>query len=450
MKVEADEYKFRQLVTVLDYDIVFWDPEESIVSYKTESLRTEGRETLGIHESATATRTIDWRTKEFAEFLALGRTLVVFLPPDITRRAYTGEEETSGTGRNRHVKKLTCDFDLMDALPGEWDWQFGAGNAFSPVPGTFSALFRATGDRYNYTRTLPAGSDLEALATVQGTGRIAAGYTQKFGGFLILLPWLWRVADRPIADDGDEAEDNSEEWLTPEWETAADAQLLDWVLDFTRRQELDRPSWVDQYTLTSERERQAEIDRAKALIAQQQAVLDDLAAAHDDDQQWKVLLYGSGTVLEDQVRASFAELGFELAATVPGRADIRGHWGSTDFVAEVKGIGKSAGEKHAAQLDKWVAEEKAADHEVKGILVVTGWNQTPLRERTEHIFPDQMLPYAVNRGHCLVSGPQLLALVRTAQKDPARRDDLAKLLLSTVGRLEGWDVLDGILQFHQS
>ncbi len=52
---------------------------------------------------------------------------------------------------------------------------------------------------------------------------------------------------------------------------------------------------------------------------------------------------------------------------------------------------------------RWVAKEKAVEHEVKGILVVTGWNDTPLRDRIEPVCPDQMLQYAVTRGHCLVS-----------------------------------------------
>lgn len=74
------------------------------------------------------------------------------------------------------------------ALP--LDWKLGSGHALTALPTTFAPVFRAGSARFNYARTLPARSALEPLLTVPGNSRVAAGYTQQFGGFLIFLPWL--------------------------------------------------------------------------------------------------------------------------------------------------------------------------------------------------------------------------------------------------------------------
>jgi hypothetical protein len=77
---------------------------------------------------------------------------------------------------------------------------------------------------------------------------------------------------------------------------------------------------------------------------------------------------------------------------------------------EVKGRDTgSAGEKHAAQLEKWVMGhfEKTGEH-AKGLLVVNGFKDVELLARTEPVFPAQMIPFSTSRGHALISGVQLL------------------------------------------
>ena len=61
-------------------------------------------------------------------------------------------------------------------------------------------------------------------------------------------------------------------------------------------------------------------------------------------------------------------------ATTKGRSDIIAKYGEVAIVAEIKGVTKSAAEKHAAQLEKWVAQY-IEENEVspKGMLIVNGF-----------------------------------------------------------------------------
>ncbi len=105
---------------------------------------------------------------------------------------------------------------------------------------------------------------------------------------------------------------------------------------------------------------------------------------------------------------------------------------------EVKGVGKSAAEKHAAQLEKWVASEMEESGEApKGILVVNTWRETALDERPAEDFPDQMLKYSKSRGHCLVSGLQLFVIREEVEANPNRAEFWRKKIMKTSGVLAG-------------
>ena len=100
-------------------------------------------------------------------------------------------------------------------------------------------------------------------------------------------------------------------------------------------------------------------------------------------------------------------------------------------------ITKSAAEKHAAQLEKWVSQY-FEENEVspKGVLIVNGFCDTPLNERLEDVFPQQMLKYCVARGHVLLTSTQLLCLYIELCNNPACKEERITELLSCVGKYE--------------
>jgi hypothetical protein len=168
----------------------------------------------------------------------------------------------------------------------------------------------------------------------------------------------------------------------------------------------------------------------------------ELSLVHEErakDNQWKQLVAASGEVLEYAVEAAFKVLGFDAFEKVPGRRDLRLKAGGSFAVVEVKGVSKSGSEANAAQLEKWVNEaflEHGVHH--KGILVVNTWRNLPLSERSQIDFPDQMLPYSATRGHVLITGLQLLGMVRAVLANRSSREDLQAKILSTTGPINGW------------
>lgn len=127
-------------------------------------------------------------------------------------------------------------------------------------------------------------------------------------------------------------------------------------------------------------------------------------------------------------------LGGTVTEPEPGRDDWKADFPEGKVVVEVKGVGKSAAEKHAAQLEKWVASAYEQSGTMpKGILVVNTWRETPLAERTKEDFPAQMLPYSEGRGHCLVTGLQLYLIRADVEAHPERAEHWRSALLRTSG-----------------
>ncbi|MBK7685300.1 MAG: hypothetical protein IPJ25_04205 [Rhodocyclaceae bacterium] len=90
---------------------------------------------------------------------------------------------------------------------------------------------------------------------------------------------------------------------------------------------------------------------------------------------------------------------------------------------EVKGKdSKGAAEADAAQLEKWVSG-----------YYPPGWKTADIKERSEPVFPNQMLQYANRKEHCLISGFQLLGLVLAVQQKQISPEQAQGHLLKAIG-----------------
>jgi hypothetical protein len=158
------------------------------------------------------------------------------------------------------------------------------------------------------------------------------------------------------------------------------------------------------------------------------------------EESYKRLFLSNGDSLVDAVRKALSDIGFSVVEGPVGRDDLICECIHGRAVVEVKGReNKSAAEKDSAQLEKWAARElEETGAAAKPILVVNGFCQVPLEERIEPVFPHQMLGYATKRDHCLCTGLDLLALSHVARSDPAKKEEIQKQLLNTVGVFR-WD-----------
>ncbi len=252
--------------------------------------------------------------------------------------------------------------------------------------------------------------------------------------------------DLNALDDEDEdeaADDNDEQDEGDGW--ASDAQqfqtdLLAALGEISSTEDAAAPAWATRYGTSRQlplRERAAEQQRVIEQARDELAAIQAEARAAESRNQ---LFFGTGRPLELEVKAALEALGAKVTEPAPNRDDWLAEFPGVDAVVEVKGVAKSGAEKHAAQLEKWVAGRfEKTGNSPKGILVVNAWRDVPLPERTADAFPDQMVTYSSSRGHCLITGLQLIVIREDIERDPTRAEHWRNLILNTSGRLEGAD-----------
>ena len=195
------------------------------------------------------------------------------------------------------------------------------------------------------------------------------------------------------------------------------------------------PLWADGIKILDEEDQEKKLEQDLKKLENIKAEIEKRETLINKIRRKKILLTASGTMLEEVVKETLQEIGFSLHEAEIGRSDIIASYKGIGVVAEIKGVSKSAAEKHAAQLEKWVAqfmEEK--EHSPKALLIVNGYCDTPLSERTEEVFPDQMLPYCKARGHALITTTQLLCLYIEIKTNPTCAKERIMELLSCVGK----------------
>jgi hypothetical protein len=371
----VNEIEFNSARTILDFDAVFID-------------------TAGLVEgNGKNPHAIQFRREEFSEFLALGRTIVVFTAPvrlevflPITA---VGVKPISG---NR------VDFRGPDHLKVFWESVRG------------DTQFMA-----HFTSAL--GQD---FLFVSATNKSVGTMVRQERGHILFLPWL------KIHGHGPSYQEICSRFVT------AFKKLNEHLSP--KKHTVTFPAWSTHYGW--EREHQL---RTNLTSLQVQA--DDLSkkiiATTSDleiEDKLKVLFTGKGEPLVETVISVLVELGAKAVPGEPGRDDIVVEFKGKHAVVEVKGKKSSAAESDAAQLEKWVAgfkEQNGTDP--KGILLIDAYCETPLNERTEPAFPNQMLKYSTQREHCLATTTQLLGLLLEARAHPEKRVDLVNGLFSTIG-----------------
>ena len=450
---DADRYAFTSMVSAFDFDVVVWDPVGTSNKYEG-AYRGEyrGRPAPTEAESVALLEALARRKQEFTDFLRLGRSIIVIASPPQTIWVDTGKKDTSGTGRNQKVTRIVEDIDLLAAIPGQVATVAGRGLELSPVSPIAASLWRETKDRWIYRCFLNKFPGAKLLV-VAGTEKVVGSVeVAPDGGVLALLPEPWIPAEDDEVDDEDDEVDGEDDEDDDEPEegprdpgVAKDdderfvdvpAEMIAWVRGLSLHESEPIPTWAADFKFTSEIQRQEELARLERSIAKLATKVDSLKHEQAEDDRWKRLSFSSGAALEDQVRRAFEVLGFTVLEAQRGRSDLRLQWETERVVVEVKGLSRSAAEKNAAQLEKWVAEEMADGATAKGVLVVNTWREKAPDQR-ETDFPDQMVPYATARSHCLLTSLQLLTLARDVSDGKTDAASAARAILSTTGVFDG-------------
>ena len=435
---DATRSRFSGDLSVFDFDVVMWDPARSLGTYERDLANSyvQNLPCLSDHSSVRIMADVRRRRTEFVDFIDSGRVVVVIVRPPQECYVDNGQRSYSGTGRNRREIRNVDRFDIMSAipLPNEAEFMAASGTRIEfSGDGPIVRLLRKYAHRLKYDAVI---KDVPGtfLANVAGTDRqVAAVQKGLNGGYLILIPVV--DLERKYNDD-EELSEHHDGWVDDAPEFQSD--LLAAIEQLAGGTVTARPAWAFEYATDKQQElrktvvqQQAKVEAAREKLAKLQH---DQEAAEARDQ----LYLGTGRALELEIKNVLELLGGEVTEPAPGRDDWKVIFPEGKAVVEVKGVTKSAAEKHAAQLEKWVATALEETGEApKGILVENTWRETPLNERIVEDFPDQMIPYCKSRKHCLVTGLQLFVIREEIESDHARSAYWRKKLLQTSGRLSG-------------
>jgi hypothetical protein len=422
--------------SVFDFDMVIWDPQASFSHYiSSYDNYFQGLPSLSEHTSVRIKADASRRRAEFVDFINSGRTLVVITRPQQVCYVDTGERSYSGTGRNQRTTRHVDKFDLLSALPtSKPSFLKASGDRIEYVGD--GPLVRVLRDFKEYIAYQAVIKDAPGtlIAKVTGTERsVACAMKTAGGGHLILLPEI-DLASYDEDDEGDEEEG------TQYVERAAEFQerLLDALEQMSGTRVLSRPAWASNFATAEQQSLRDEIVKQQSRVESARAKLAGLQRESEAAEAKDQLYLGTGRALELEVKAVLELLGGTVVEPEPGRDDWKVEFPEGRAVVEVKGLSKSAAEKHAAQLEKWVAGElEETGKAPKGILVANTWRETPLPDRTKADFPPQMLPYSTGRGHCLVTGLQLFVIQAEIEADSSKAAKWRKALMKTAGILDG-------------
>jgi hypothetical protein len=416
---------FSEAISFLDYDAVIIDTKDLADEYIMASDdQYEGKKVIPRNWSTKIANDFDRVREQIKELLNHGKNVFVIMSRNEDCFVYTGESKTSGTGKNAHTTNYVTEFDVFSFLPIEIQPAMLTGESYCidcNLP--YSTFFNATKSFLYYETTFDAPQEARLLTTPNRSKAISAVF--KIGkGNLVLLPCCG------IEDD----DEDGEHWFENA-KTYLDALLELNNSLLSNEEEYELPLWSNAVKMPGEDSAEAEIEKDMAKLKKLEEKIAKDKAHLSSIQCKKRLLTANGTVLEESVKEVLQEIGFTLQKTEKGRSDVIASYKGIDIVAEIKGVSKSAAEKHAAQLEKWVAQFiEENDREPKPILIVNGFCDTPLTERKEEVFPDQMLKYCVARGHVLITTTQLLCLYIEIKNDPSCAESRINELLSCIGK----------------
>ena len=406
---------FSSKISLLDYDAVIIDSTNLIDQYVDGRYQKKFKNKYYVKEPDASQLSEDFEhiKKQLSEILNDGRNVFILV----------GYNENCYSKVTFELSNDPVEFDMYSFLPIPliFDHLQGKEIAFcgeSP----FNNFFEVNKDNLEYNAAFEVQKGV-VLAKIRRTNR-AISFTQKYkNGMIIFLPTM--VSD--IAVETQKGQRAAKTFLKSIYDL--DNQL------YLEKEVNALPDWTEDFhildeikTIDAKRQAEQRIEKLKKALETEQKKLEHII-------NYKRLMTETGAPLENIVKQVLSELGFELCPTEEKRSDVIAKYGDIDIVAEIKGVGKSAAEKHAAQLEKW-ASQFLIDHghQPRALLIVNGYNTLPLDQRIEEVFPDQMLKYSTSREQALITTTQLLCLFIEIQEHPECKEERIQELLSTIGR----------------
>ncbi|MBK8605897.1 MAG: hypothetical protein IPN82_03405 [Chitinophagaceae bacterium] len=345
-------------------------------------------------------RLYDKRKSELAEFLQFKKTPLILLSPSPRSIQFS-----NGT-RN-------ASFPLCSLLPiPEFETQSQSGEKIIIKGNTsFTNFFKKYNGIFNYNVIFTTYSGIDTLE-VPLTQKVISFYNDTS----IFLPRIFKK-------------------ITKEEEGFFLKDLFETARNVIEINKPSLPIWADSIFLPGERKIKDEIIETMNEISKLNLKLEEKSKNASNYNDKKRLITGTGNELEFEIENIFRKIDIEILESDRNRDDLIIKYNNRVAVVEIKGVSGSSAEKHAAQLEKWVASYyDKTEVKAKGILIVNAFKDLKIEERSDSPFPDQMVSeYSIPRGHCLITSLQLLGIYYAIIENPSKRDELINSLFDTIG-----------------
>lgn len=407
--------------SLLDADIVVFEPQISQSYYEYGQKDYNGKPTLGTTGSFKAVEQSRHWKGELKAAAEHGKTVVVFLAKPEDAWVYTGERQTSGSGRNQKVTNIVAPFSSYASLPlnlGPVVPKSGREMVLTTNSSAIAAYWREFGQISPYEAYLD--SSIEGAVLQTKTGSRTLGLLYKLGkGHVLLLP-------PPRYDEA--AFTRTEKDGTEYWNDEGDAfgaRLLGAILriDAELRGEGGRtppPEWSshDSYRFSGEDEIEAQLVELAARIEGLRSERDLLSARLDHEGSARRLLFATGSELEEAILGALRELGYRAENFTDGESEFDAVFVSPEgerFLGEAEGKdNKAVNIDKLSQLERNIQEDFAREEvaePARGVLFGNAQRLLAPQER-EAPFTQKCLAGAKRSGISLVHTPDLFEAVR--------------------------------------
>lgn len=395
-------------VTFLDAELIFWDVFSSydIFPENIEKVHATSQERLNNWK-----QTIQRRKREFDEFFNIGRTLII-TSPKFLRYKY----KIPGSTEITYIDYIDC---LNIDKP---QYESISGKNIKTIPEDFIDTFYELNKKnfiYNLKIVNPKGYP---LMYIKDTKYVVAEFFRVKNGLIIIFPKIQPVPKNKVQS-------------LPFFNTVID--FVKKLSAFSTPGSNEIPVWVNKYVLPEEREEIVELSELNEKLEKTEAEINERKKNLLNYRFLKALFASDGGTLETVVGLVLREIGFEIEKPANNRDDLIIRTGKKIAIVEVKGLKKSAAEKNAAQLQKWVSSYHAEKGDnPKGILIVNTFKNVRIENRKEADFPNQMIPYAKRMNHCLITGLQLLCIYLDFKSKKLKKKEIVDMFFNTDGELK--------------
>ena len=418
-----EDYGFNTGIAFSDYDVIIIDTNNLIKNYEEDDESPfKNKVLLSEDDSQKLEDDFERLKTQIKDFLKQRKLVFVIVGDNDNCYLNAGMIDT-------FEHKM---FDMNSFLPFKVDFLYLKGEKYEQCNNNlYNDFFNKTGDMILYSAQFSHNNAIPLLRIPNSEKLISAEIPFK-NGKIVFLPSI-------ILDPEEEYENDKAVFLNELY------KLIRKLYSYDTACEL--PEWTNDFQILNERQEKTKLQSDLLKIEKLKKKIEKEKEQLKATQHYKTMLTETGTALENTVKQVLSEIGFKLQTAEIGRSDIIAKYKNTYIVAEIKGVTKSAAEKHAAQLEKWVSQFiEENNKQPKALLIVNAFKDIPVFERTEDVFPNQMLQYSVAREHVLISTTQLLCLYIDIKTNPDKKDELITELLSKVGVYTKYSDFDKYLQ----